>query len=301
MRAWISRHPILAFFLLAYAGCWIIWVPLVLSRQGLGIVGFDVGLPAPLFLVVSTITGPTLAAVVVEWASGGRAGLLALWRRLRRVWVNPLWYLLAVFGPPLLLVAGASTWLGLDPATTLVQRWTLLVVPFLPATALGLVVTAFEETGWMGVGFPRLQGAFGPLAACALLGPLWATWHLPSFFVAGSGGAAVTGLNLPRIGLQILVLSLVAIAIRICAGWIFNRTGGVVVLIMIGHSALDQAPDVLKGLGVPRLSGDALDYVFYGSIGAAALIVLVLTRGHLGRRPSTTLVAPAPAFYSDIG
>ena len=296
MRAWISHHPILAFFVLAYAGTWILWVPLVLSRQGLGLLAFDVGLPLPLFLVVSTMTGPALAAFVVEWASGGRAGLLQLWRRLRRVWVNSLWYLLVVFGPPLLLVVGACTWLGLDPASALVQRWTLLVVPFLPATALGLIVTVFEETGWMGVGFPRLQAAFGPLAACALLGPLWATWHLPSFFVAGSGGAAVTGLNLPRVGLQILVLSLVAIAIRICSGWIFNRTGGAVPLIMIGHSALDQSPDVLKGLGVPRLSGDALDYVFYGSLGAAALIVLVLTRGRLGQRPATTVAAPAPAL-----
>jgi membrane protease YdiL (CAAX protease family) len=295
VRAWVARHPILAFFVLAYAGCWIVWVPLVLSRQGLGILAFDVGLPAPLFLVVSTITGPTLSALVVESATGGRAGLSALWRRVRRVWVNPLWYLLAVFGPPLLLIAGACTWLGLDPASALVQRWMLLVVPFLPATALGLVVTVFEETGWMGVGFPRLQAAFGPLAACAVLGPLWATWHLPSFFVAGSGGGAVTGLDFPRIGLQIAVLSLVAIAIRICAAWIFNRTAGAVPLLMIGHSALDQAPDVLKTLAVPRLGGDALDYIFYGSVGAAALIVLVLTHGRLGQPQAATARAPATA------
>src|SRR5207249_658224 len=104
-----------------------------------------------------------------QWAAEGQDGVRILWRRLSHIRVNVLWYLLVLFGPPLLLVAGATVWFGLAPISGLATHLLLLVTSFVPAAALGLIVTVFEETGWMGVAFPRLQAAYGPLFACAIL------------------------------------------------------------------------------------------------------------------------------------
>ena len=294
MRLWIRSHPIASFFLMAYVGTWIVWVPPVLSLEGLGILKFHLGLPAPVFLVGSTITGPTLAAFVVEWAVSGRAGVRALWQRVSQVRVNPLWYLLVLFGPVVLLLAGTSAWLGFGPIQAVSERWQLIFTSFVPALATGLVVTVFEETGWMGSAFTRLQSAFNPLVACGVLAPLWAFWHLPSFFVGGSGGAAVTGLDLPLIALQLAFLSFFALAIRINEGWIFNRSGAAVPLIMIAHSSLDQAPNLFSALKIPNMSDNGIEFSLVGALVVSALLVAAFSRGRLG----FAQVSPAPVGVS---
>ncbi|HEY0492226.1 MAG TPA: CPBP family glutamic-type intramembrane protease [Candidatus Dormibacteraeota bacterium] len=280
MKEWVKARPIVAFFVLSYIGTWIIWVPVLLSKQGLGLASFDIPIPPPLFLIVSTITGPTLAAFLVERVVGGRDGVRALRHRVLHFRVNLGWYLLVIFGPLVILLV-ASLWTGVSPVTTLAQHWELIFTSFLPATALGLIVTIFEEIGWMGAALPRLQAARGPLIACIILGPLWAAWHLPSFFVAGSGGASTTGINLPLIGLQLLVLSLLAIAFRVVATWIFNATAMAVPLIMLLHSAFDQAPALFGELKIREFSGNALDFTNYAAWAVCAVIVAILTRGRL--------------------
>lgn len=69
----VRKHPIVAFVVLAYAGCWVIWIPVLLSLEVLRILSFHIPFRAPLFLMVSTITAPTLAGFVMQ---GGRQGLL---------------------------------------------------------------------------------------------------------------------------------------------------------------------------------------------------------------------------------
>ena len=59
----LSRHPLVSFFLIAYAGAWLLELPIVLSRTGTGLLPYT--LP-PIVVVVAiaaaTFTGPTLSA-----------------------------------------------------------------------------------------------------------------------------------------------------------------------------------------------------------------------------------------------
>jgi membrane protease YdiL (CAAX protease family) len=98
---------------------------------------------------------------------------LAIWR------VGWVWWLVAAVAQPalLVLVALAYNLLGGRPRIT--------TLPPVPAVSLFVNVlflalaTLGEEIGWRGVALPALQQRHGALAASAILGLLWAVWHLP--------------------------------------------------------------------------------------------------------------------------
>ena len=44
-----------------------------------------------------------------------------------------------------------------------------------------------EEFGWRGYAQPRLRAYFGPLGTTAVLGAAWGLWHVPLYFLPGTG------------------------------------------------------------------------------------------------------------------
>ena len=101
----LARHPLVAYFVWAYAGAWLVVLPLILSRSGSGVL--PVTLPALPFLVLGPLAGPTLAAFVITSATEGKAGRRALLRRCGLWRVGARWYLLLVVGPLAALLLGA--------------------------------------------------------------------------------------------------------------------------------------------------------------------------------------------------
>jgi hypothetical protein len=49
-QAWIRLHPVAAFLILAYAGTWLFEMPMVLGKDGLGLLPFSV--PLPLYIIL---------------------------------------------------------------------------------------------------------------------------------------------------------------------------------------------------------------------------------------------------------
>ena len=59
-RAWVARHPLVAFFVLAYAFSWLFWAPAALGyRSGFGALALFVG-----------VFGPAVAAGAVNRQRG---------------------------------------------------------------------------------------------------------------------------------------------------------------------------------------------------------------------------------------
>ena len=90
----VKRHPIITFFVLAYALAWIIESPLVLLRDSV-----TAGDPPGLFLVILASNVPSLLAIVLTAVVLGRGALRKLLGRLLIWRVNPLWYLVVFLGP----------------------------------------------------------------------------------------------------------------------------------------------------------------------------------------------------------
>jgi membrane protease YdiL (CAAX protease family) len=238
LTAWLTRHALLAYYVLAYACSWIVAVPLALQAQGV------TATRLPWALHYATAFGPAVAAVVLT-------------RLLRRDQESPrsarhdagwhpvAWWAIG-FGSPLLLfvVAQVTSSVAGQPRST----WTSLGhVNFLPDLAWGAWLLWFctsgwgEETGWRGFALPRLQQSHSAFTSSVLLAVAWAGWHVPAFFYVPSY-AAVGPALVPGFFLGILAGSIVLT-------WLYNSSGGSLLAVVLWHASFNFVT------GSPNASG----------------------------------------------
>jgi uncharacterized protein len=245
LRRLISAHPLVAYFVIAFAGTWAFLLPFALSRNvnGLGLLPFT--LPDIAFIlafVLGTLAGPALASLAVTAVTSGRAGVGQLLRRCVRWRVGIGWYLIAIFGFLLVYLLGYSIFLGVNLPFALVVKWTLLFTVFLPQAVFIILTGSFaEELGWRGFALPRLQQRYGPVLGTVILGTLHGLWHLPAFFTMLLG---------PFIPTSYIGFLIVAIAATFFYTWVFNHTRGSVLLATLTHGFGD-ATDSLLVLLIP--------------------------------------------------
>jgi uncharacterized protein len=195
----VRRHPLVAFFVLTFAIAWA-FVPFG-----------SFGAFAPL-----------IAVLVVAPLAHGRAGLAALGRRLVRWRVRWYWYALALAVPigvhVVAVVLGSPVAASATVGAVLLSFAVRLVDP--TDGALG------EEPGWRGFALPGMQARLSPLAATAVLALVITVWHLPlAFLEAGD----------PWSNLSIIVVG--TVAVTFWYSWLFDHTGGSVLLVVIAHAA----------------------------------------------------------------
>ena len=265
LTATLKRHRLIAFLVLAFGLSWLGW-PLYLS--GL--------FPAP------TITlGVSLAAVVVATLAGGRAELWELLGRLLRWRVGAQWYAVALLLPAVL--TGATVYLtrllGIS-GDAQIGPWYGILVAVVFQTLFPLAGAVGEELGWRGYALPRLQTSNSALTASLILGTIWAAWHLPLY------AAGVWTQPIPH------SLSIVAMAIMYT--WLFNRTGGSVLLAMLFHGALNGVAEFLyPAIGAPNL--ELFWWLFAGVSGGVAAGIVFLAGSNLGAaRPAAPRVVREP-------
>jgi uncharacterized protein len=203
----VRRHPIITFFVLSYAISWA-------------------------FLPVESVrflpSGPLFAALIVIPITQGLSGLKELGLRMIRWRVRWYWYAAAI-GVPLavhLAVVGLNVAAGAGvPSVSFTSLTTFLMV-----FAVRMVNPADgplgEHPGWNGVALPGLQGlGYSPLVATAILAPLVAGWHLPTFFLE-------EGALQPSVLVAGLVVTM---AVTFWYTWLFNHTRGSILLLVIAH------------------------------------------------------------------
>lgn len=260
-----SVFPLVAFFALAYALSWLILVP-----AGLGLLPDSAGILAWL-----APFGPAMAAFVVTALTGGRPAVGQLLRRMVQWRVGIHWYLLILFGVPLVELLGAFAVLGSLPLDDLAKNWPLIFTSYLPQVLVAVVVIGLaEETGWRGFALPRLQDRRGPLVGTAVLAVVWALWHLPNLLFGGWTGASYT---LWLVG---------TLAVAFVYTWVFNNTGGSILIAALLHAAINMSSGLVLDL-FPGME-DAFGVQLYGAVAIAcvivALVLVAATRGRLGYR-----------------
>jgi membrane protease YdiL (CAAX protease family) len=243
LKRLITEHPLLAFFVILFAGVWIVMLPLVLAQNVLGLLPYTVPQVGPYpvsyyFGALALIAGPTLASFLVAAITTGRAGVRQLLRRYVLWRVGLHWYLLVFVGLPLIQLAVSSVLVGIGPLRAFIVQWPLYFTIFLPNVLITAVAAQlWEESGWSGFAIPALQRRFGAWRACLILGPLWALFHLPLFLVPGQ--IFPTKVNAITIVVQMVILMIGAIPLRMVMTWVFNNTKGSILIAILFHAALD--------------------------------------------------------------
>jgi membrane protease YdiL (CAAX protease family) len=268
----LARHPLLFFFLIAFAGSWLFFLPLALSENGVGILPFNIPLVA---IPVGVFLGPFLSGFVMTGVTEGRAGIGRLLRRIVRWRVGLRWYLFALIVYPAIVVLGAlvlpgalSSFQGLSPTIVTAYLYFFAYVFFIGG---GLN----EEPGWRGFALPRLQRLHGPLVGSLILGPLWGAWHTPLLWVSIWG----TPPTISTIGTYVFAITCGTIIIT----WVFNNTKGSVLMAILVHSSNNTINVIL-----PMLFSAYLVVGYGGNLpvvigaGTLALVLIALTRGRLG-------------------
>ena len=286
LKRFIIRQPLRAYFALAFVGSWIPLAPLALGRSEHGLGLLPVALPEEaglLLALFAAYTGPLLAAILVTLAADGREGLRQFRRRITHWRVSPRWYLVALLVPLAIWLAAYSTVLAGAPLAELARNPTALVTSFLPLMLFGLIMPSMgEEPGWRGFALPRLQQLHGPLLGSLVLGVMHTIWHLPMFFTQNLGPFTAT---------TFASFVLTGVAATFIYTWMFNNTGGSVLLAILLHAAGNAAAGLMNELIAAELPLDGwlgtLDQG--GWIGAIAFVVVALvlvtvTRGRLGYR-----------------
>jgi uncharacterized protein len=198
----VGRHPLISFFVLAYALAW-------------------AAIPWNSFFA----PGAIIAALIVAYARDGVAGLRDIGARLIRWRVGWIWYALAL-GVPLAVNAVA---IGLNlaagapaPSTGQFSPW------YGVALAIGLnIVDPFggplsEEPSFRGFALPGLQRRRSPLAATAILAVLVTGWHAPLFVIDSFGLRPFEAIT--------------TVAVTFWYTWLYNHAGGSALITLIAHA-----------------------------------------------------------------
>lgn len=280
----IKRRPLLSYYALTFAISW----GAILVAVGLGPGGFSATpeqfqMDIP-YAVPAMILGPGVAGILLTGFLYGRAGLREFLSGLLKWRVGARWYAVALLTAPLvfmtvLLALSLVSSAYLPRIFTASDKSALLLM----GIAVGLMAGIFEELGWTGFAIPRLLARHGILATGLIVGVLWGAWHLPvNFWASGiTAGELSPAVFAPVWLLGILVGSLVAY--RVLMVWVYERTGSLLVAMLM-HVSLAAFTFILT----PPLGG--APYWIIGFALAAALWVIVaavfLAQGrHLSRQP----------------
>ena len=259
-----KRHKfeLVFFFVCAYGIAWVLWLPLILGKGGLGLIPLQ---PSRRYAEIGTF-GPTIAALITQRVFAGNWRAFRLWSRPRQAVIG-----ISIGSTLLLLACFASAFASTQSGFGLWNWAALLIIPrqFLQNLLGGPLG---EEPGWRGFALPRLQKRLPPLVASVVLGLLWANWHLPLLlisFYTGSYWVYVPYLTFCSVIIGFgFNLSSQNTVVAIYLHGLFNLGVGVILNDFMGKATMRQSPSV----------GVIVDVCFL----FVAMLAAISTRGRLG-------------------
>jgi len=251
---------------------------------------------APLrsLLFLPGVFAPSLVALALTARAGGRAATQALLRQIFERPVGARWYVFAggymaaiKLAAALLHRLATGAWPPFGQ-----EAWYIMAV----ATVVSTPVQAGEEIGWRGYALPRLARHLGLAPASVVLGVIWACWHLPVFFIPDTDKY---GQSFPMYLLSVTALS-------VAMAWLYWRTNGSLLLVMLMHAAINSTKDIVPSAASAATNPFALSGSLVGWLTAALLWICAayflfrMRPADLSSSPARTVSSPpaAPAAPS---
>jgi uncharacterized protein len=271
-RAWVARHPVAVFLVLAFGIAYPVMALPILADHGVIADGWMPRLPGVgterIASVLLVLVALLPAALTATWAADGRAGVRHLARRMFRWRIGAAWWLLVLAGLPvltlLLAVALGDTLRPVD------------VAPFVGAQLLGLVVNLvliniWEEAAWAGLVQARLEDRHGLVAAALLTAVPFALIHLPLHFIGDFSLGSLTA--------ALVALLIVCAIVRLLLGVVLRGTRDSILAVALLHTMFNRSNND-EGIVAGLVDGDG-----HKLAGLLAVLVLTAVVSVVARRP----------------
>jgi uncharacterized protein len=259
MRRLRDSYSIPLFVFGSYLISWLIW--LFASRfRGtfhVEVLGFSVDVSERALVALLGNIGPGLSATIVVSLIGGWRRVCQLWGGLKNWTLSPMWLTFVFLLIPALdsLALLAYSVLGGKVAGVGSPVRLLLLILFnLPFAPL------WEEIGWRGFLLPKLEVKYGGLRASLILVCVWAPWHLPLYWNSSFE--------------FILLFLVMTIPLAVLFTWVYNRSHGSLVPVVILHVMVNTMFLYLVGPTI-RSYGMRPFLFAVGLISCAAVVVVI--------------------------
>ena len=208
---------------------------------------------------------PMMAASTLIFHRRGAGGLSTWCREMLRSsrGGRPVWYLIAFLSIPVVSILEFA-----------VLRLSGSAVP-VPQIAFGEALFLFaaffvgaigEEVGWQGYAYPALRQRRQILASALVLGSVWALWHVVPFVQLG------------RSSDWILWHSLSAVALRVIIVWLFENSGGSMLVAVLFHTMINVSWSLFP------VSGSFYDpLVMFVILGIPSILIAIIWLSKVAR------------------
>jgi membrane protease YdiL (CAAX protease family) len=265
----IARYRVAAFFLLAMA-----------LGGGIVFVVLQTGLPAAVALASGL--SASIAGIIMTAVEDGLVGLRRMRKRLLLWRVGSGYWLFALFflAPAVYAGSQANRLFGTSALTLSDLVPSLDIIPML--ILFFLVAGLGQELGWTGYLLPRLQARHSALTSSAIRALLAGIWHLPLLLYASLDPASLAGFPYPDwiaqqgllVTLSVMILMLL-LPWSILFTWIFNSTGGSLLLVSVLHASEVWLAYLLVNAGLdPGNLNNYWGYSAFLVLTAAAIVIV---------------------------
>ena len=226
---------LLNYFLLTYIISWSLFITAAIISRNNNSPGSAFS-PLGNFIYFIGVFAPAFVAIFLSWREKRKAGVLALLSQTFKAPIHLRWYVFA-----------AGYFVMIKFLAAIMYRITTGGWPLFGHEAFYMIIIAIifstpvqagEEIGWRGFALPRLANRFGLAGASIILGIIWAGWHLPFFFMSGAD----------KYGQSFPVYLLSVIALSVAMAWLYWRTSGSLLLMMLMHSAVNNTTGIVPSI-----------------------------------------------------
>jgi uncharacterized protein len=271
------QQPLALYFVLAYAISWAVWFTGAALGRSNSLEEFWV------FLFIGSF-GPALAGLMLSGSRGGLPEVRVFLLRVCQVRVRWTVYVAAWFVLPSVMCLGLFV-LGF----TFKPGAILNVASLIIAMPINGFLTAFlspgplgEEPGWRGFALPQMTRS-SPWRTDALLGVLWAFWHLPVAILIPTWREVFPGMGIELpVWLILYPISLIALTVMLSRLW--NWSDGSIFVCILFHGVINTTFQIVDKVSTPY-SGLVTFVILDLLLWIAALIFVALDRLVFARNP----------------
>ncbi|MCT4543163.1 MAG: CPBP family intramembrane metalloprotease [Vallitalea sp.] len=172
------------FIVLTFLTSWILWGLLVVLSQ-LKILNYG----APLFMIIFILGGnaPAFSEIWIRKHTCNKKEYRTFLKNI----INPkhhlLWYVFIIV--VILMNSLVQLIIPNGISNVVLKNPFYYAIISLPIMIIG---GGFEEIGWRGFLQPSLEKYLSPFLSTLIIGIIWAIWHLPLWFIAGTNQANIT-------------------------------------------------------------------------------------------------------------